>query len=73
MTKVRYATLMREPGPGAVPKQGLIECGYTKGYTPKGHYAYGWADYSRKLSEDEVNAYELEYVRTERTVEEGGC
>lgn len=58
----RYATLFREPGPGAVPKEGLICCGYTKGITPKGHQACGWADYNRELTEKEIRDFELEYV-----------
>lgn len=58
----RYATLLREPGPGAVPKNGLICCGYTKGNTPKGRFAWGWADYERKLTDEEVSQYELEYI-----------
>lgn len=58
----RYATLFREPGPGAVPCDGLICCGYTREETPLGRLAWGWADYERKLTEKEVSDYELEFI-----------
>ena len=67
---VRYATLFRAPGPGAVPKDGLICCGYTRGTTPKGRLAWGWADYNRNLTEKEISDYELEYVYTLNSSEE---
>lgn len=62
MTVYRYATLFREPGPGAVPKDGLLFCGYTRDKTPSGRLSWGFADYDRKLTEEEVKQYELEYV-----------
>lgn len=68
---VRYATLFREPGPGAVPKDGLICCGYTRGITPKGFHAWGWADFDRELTEKEISDYELEYIHTLNLTEEG--
>lgn len=62
MVVYRYATLFREPGPGAVPRDGLIDCGYTKGKTPSGRDCWGWVEYNRKLTEEEISQYELEYV-----------
>lgn len=62
MIVARYAFLMRPPMPGAMPKQGLIECKDIQGTAPSGHRAWGWADYNRLLSEKEVSDYELEYV-----------
>lgn len=64
MLYVRYAALMRPPGPGAVPRDGLRETGYTEGYTPSGHHAWGWADYNRYLSPEEISHYDLEYVHS---------
>lgn len=58
----RYATLFREPGPGAVPRDGLLCCGYTRDITPDGRLSWGWVDYNRELSPDEVSKYELEYI-----------
>lgn len=56
----KYACLMRPPGPGAIPRRGLIE---TKGEhftAPSGHRAWGWAVYSLKLTDEEIEEYELE-------------
>jgi hypothetical protein len=58
----KYLTLYREPGPGAVPKRGLIECGYERETTPTGRTAWGWAKYNRELTADEIKDYELEFV-----------
>lgn len=66
----RYATLFREPGPGAVPWDGLICCGYTREKTPLGRLAWGWADYNRKLTDKEISEYELEYIYTLKISEE---
>lgn len=56
-----YATLYREPDPGAVPRQGLIGCEYEPVKTPSGRYAYGVAVYSRELTQKEIDDYELEF------------
>lgn len=64
---VRYAFLMRPPMPGAMPREGLIECKEIHGIAPSGHRAWGWADYSRRLTEKEVQDYELEYVSSYET------
>lgn len=62
MLRARYATLLRPPAPGAVPREGLVECKAIEGYTPKGHHAWGWVEYDRYLTEDEIKHYDLEYV-----------
>ena len=62
MAIVRYAFLMRPPMPGAMPRDGLIECKEICGTAPSGHHAWGWADYSRYLTGDEISHYDLEYV-----------
>lgn len=58
----KYYTPYRWPGPGAVPKEDLIEvsCFDTrKEIKELGIQAYGWAKYSRKLTAHEVYQYEL--------------
>lgn len=67
----RYATLLRPPGPGAVPCDGLIQCGYTEGYTPSRHHAWGWADYNRELTPEEVRHYDLEKLYATNCFEGG--
>ena len=60
--KHRYALLMRPPGPGALPKRGLAR---TKGghfTAPSGHRAWGWAEYERPLTDEEITDYELEEI-----------
>ena len=56
----RYAMLMRPPGPGALPGRGLVR---TKGehfHAQSGHFAWGWAEYDRDLTDEEIADYELE-------------
>lgn len=60
----RYATLMRPPTPGSIPKDGLLEVKDIEGVAPSGHRAHGWAEYDRKLTDAEINDYELEYVHS---------
>lgn len=39
----RYGTLMRPPGPGAVPRKGLIQTISNRHfYAPSGHFCWGW-------------------------------
>ena len=67
MLIVRYALLMRPPMPGAMTKNGLLECRDIKGNTPSGHPAWGWAEYNRKLTDKEISDYELEYISSFET------
>ena len=58
----RYATLMRPPQPGAIPRKGLVEIKDGEFFTPSGHHAWGWAEYNRSLTDDEIYEYELEDI-----------
>ena len=60
----RYATLLRPPGPGAVPRDGLLQVREIEGTTPSGHHAWGWAEYNRRLTEEELRHYDMEYVHS---------
>ena len=70
MIIVRYATLMRPPGPGAIPHNGLVEMKEISGTAPSGHHAWGWADYNRYLTDQEIRDYELEYVHSADVVDD---
>lgn len=60
MERYRYLLLMRPPTPGAIPIKGLLECREEEGTSPSGHHTWGWALYNRKLSDQEINNFELE-------------
>ena len=64
MKRYRYFTLMRPPAPGAIPIEGLIECGEYEGTAPSGHHHWGYAIYNRKLSDSEIYNWELEEDET---------
>ena len=55
-----YLCMMRPPYPGAVPKDGLEKIDFKEGRGRSGHFYWGRAVYSRKLSEEEVRHYDLE-------------
>ena len=55
-----YYCLMRPPGPGAIPRDGLDWIDFKEGYTLSGHHYWGRAVYKRRLTEEEVNHYDLE-------------
>lgn len=57
-----YRCLMRPPMPGAVPKDGLVECDFVERFTKSGKHYWGRVFYSRKLTDKEVADYELEYL-----------
>ena len=65
----RYGTLMRPPGPGAVPRKGLMQTIGKHFNAPTGHFCWGLAEYDRALTDEEINEYELEYI-TDYTMEE---
>ena len=65
----RYGTLMRPPGPGAVPRRGLIQTIGRHFNAPSGHFCWGLAEYSRPLTDEEISGYELEPI-TDYEVEE---
>lgn len=59
----RYGCLMRPPGPGAVPRDGFVKCGFEHDVDPDiGHHYWGWCDYERRLTDEEVSSYELYYL-----------
>ena len=60
MTVYCYACLMRPPGPGAVPRRGLLETKDEHFTAPSGHFAGGWVEYDRELTDEEIAEYELE-------------
>lgn len=55
-----YHCLMRQPMPGAVPKDGLEYVQFKGGTTLGGHHFWGTAVYSRKLSREEIDHYDME-------------
>jgi hypothetical protein len=55
-----YYCLMRLPGPGAIPKDGLDGVDFKEGYSLSGHHYWGHAIYNRKLTDEEVLHYDLE-------------
>ena len=56
----RYYCLYRPPMPGAIPRKGLVDIHEYDTKQNLGTFpAWGYADYDRKLSDDEVRNYEL--------------
>lgn len=55
-----YRCLMRPPDPGAIPKDGLSYVEYKEGWTLCGHHFWGTAVYTRKLTTEEIEHYDLE-------------
>lgn len=55
---MKYLFLYRPPMPGAMPREGLQEVGYDE-ETMNGRHTWGWAVYNRRLTEKEINDYEL--------------
>ena len=54
-----YHCLMREPGPGTIPMDGLSFIDYRTGKCADGHLHWGTAVYTKKLTDEEVEQYEL--------------
>ena len=57
----RYACRLRPPGPGAVPKDGLIycNCNEIEGYE---HHYWGYCEYDHQLSDEDMKHYDLDFV-----------
>lgn len=61
--RYRYYYLMRPPAPGCQPERGLVE---VKAFDRRtyieeiAHGAWGWCEYSRALTTDEADDFELE-------------
>ena len=64
MLKVRYACLMRPHAPGTIPKDGITGIFYEEGSTMDGHHHWGHVEYNRRLTDQEVDDYELLYIST---------
>lgn len=55
-----YLCLMRPPVPGAIPREGLEGVDFKEGVSLSGHHYWGHAVYSRQLTDEELNHYDLE-------------
>lgn len=65
MKKYRYGCRMRPPGPGAVPRDGLIRCVYDYAMWLPDEY-WGGVEYNRPLTPEEVDHYDLEDISNEQ-------
>ena len=63
MKQYYYFLRMRPPEPGAVPREGLISCTDREIWYDGIRY-WGEAIYSRELSREECNHYDLELHKT---------
>ena len=60
MSLYRYYCKYRPPMPGGIPREGLIYVhSYDNVQSVDGVTAWGYVEYSRKLTEREVDDYEL--------------
>lgn len=57
-----YRCIMRPPVPGAIPKDGLSYIDDHEGYTLSGHHYWGTALYTRELTAEETDHYDLIYA-----------
>ena len=60
MKVYRYYCQYRPPMPGAIPRDGLVNIAsfdYKQSYNGVG--CWGWAEYNRPLTENEIGDYEL--------------
>lgn len=64
MTRHRYACLLRPPGPGTAPRDGLINSSCQIGIAMTGHFTWGWVEYNRRLTEQEERIYDLMYLHS---------
>ena len=61
----RYGFLLRPPGPGCQPRDGLVSTKCIDGiHILYNHRLWGWAVYDRMLTEEEVFHYDLEFLDT---------
>lgn len=75
-----YLTPLRPPSPGAIPRRGLLEAtsfderrpvSYVAGNRLYRRECWGWAAYSRELSPEEIDSYEL--ISPDAIYEKGIC
>ena len=59
----RYYLLLRPPMPGTIPRGciDIMDFGKKKFVPEIGREAWGYVEYERELTEQEINDYELEY------------
>lgn len=58
-----YGCLERPPGPGSVPREGLIRCADTECFDAAGWRCWGWVEYDRPLKAFEQAHYALSLIR----------
>jgi len=63
MNKYKYAMKLRPPGPGCQPMEGLIAIS-TEESDIGGMHSWGKALYSRELTEEETEHYDMEWIGT---------
>lgn len=63
MSRFYYYMRMRPPTPGAMPREGLIEARGNEIWRNGSHY-WGLVIYNRKLTAEEVNHYDLEFMKS---------
>lgn len=62
MSKYIYAMLERPPGPGAQPRDGLVEATEKACFVPCGPehvHVWGFATYGRELTKEECDHYQM--------------
>ena len=62
MEEYHYLARMRPPGPGAVPREGLLYANCQERWIGGQHY-WGEAVYNRRLPKEEADHYELEELK----------
>lgn len=60
--KYRYYMTQRPPGPGCQPAKGMINADFNTGRM-EGHRIWGYVEYDRQLTSEEINDYELMEVK----------
>ena len=76
MTQYEYLCYMRPPMPGAIPTNGLVRIKNpldgVDSVTIKGvtYNCWGYVIYDRPLTDSELQAYELKFLATRRTIGE---
>lgn len=58
-----YGTRLRPPDIGCVPKKGLIEVDFNE-FEANGRHYWGKAYYHRELTKEELEHYDMDWIRT---------
>lgn len=59
-----YGTRLRPPDIGCVPKTGLVDLDFNEFETADRHY-WGTAGYCRKLTKEELEHYDMDFIKEE--------